>query len=139
MSEIDKALEAADACANRPEDKKRLGPMFGRQLEILAAETRRLNADNARLKAEVEKFKESANAHRDAQIAAEKRVAEQLDLIQTLGAKMNATKGREEEAVEALAGAREALKRHHRGESFCSECVSVTPAPVQAEPKEETK
>ena len=61
-------------------------------------------------------LKESANAHRDAQIAAEKRVAEQLDLIQTLGAKLNATKGREEELagkleIETMAHA-EAVKAH---------------------------
>jgi hypothetical protein len=53
--EIEKALETADACAARPPEKKRLGPMFGGHLEVLAAAYRslltRLSASEAKAEA----------------------------------------------------------------------------------------
>ena len=36
QEEIDDSLAAADACAARPPEKKRLGPMFGGHLEVIA-------------------------------------------------------------------------------------------------------
>lgn len=45
--EVERALEAADACAARPQEKKRLGPMFGGHLETLAAAYREVKREHS--------------------------------------------------------------------------------------------